>query len=177
MNTREQIKTEFLKLIASSSFDKVRISTICKNVNIQRKLFYYYFEDKYALLNDIYQDDLTLNFNISETTKINWKNGAKLLLETYKSRGTFYKNSITVDNNQWHDLFLTHMRALFIRLFNELAANDAENFYFNATFFSNGWTGIIENWIIDDFDIDIAVLIDQFYALIHFTKFNISKWE
>jgi len=44
-------------------------------------------------------------------------------------------------------------------------------------FFSNGWTGIIENWIINDFDIDIAVLIDQFYALIHFTKFNISKWE
>lgn len=52
--TKELIFESYLDLWGSVSFDKIRVSSICKNCGIDRQQFYYYFEDKYDLVTQLF---------------------------------------------------------------------------------------------------------------------------
>lgn len=49
-NTKKMIEKKFKELVSEKPFSKVTISEIIKECNINRKTFYYHFEDIYALL-------------------------------------------------------------------------------------------------------------------------------
>lgn len=178
METREKIRTQFIQLVTESGFAKTRISHLCAAMGIQRKLFYYYFDDKYELLATVYENDLTQYFGSQRTTMDNWQAQSLALFRTYRQRGNFYKHAIIEDANLWDQLFSEHMHQLFIKLFQELSVDPqrtAVTFY--ADFYANGWHGVIKKWILNDFDQDEQDLIHQFDTLITFTKNSLKNWS
>lgn len=49
-NTKNKIEQKFIELVSKKPLAKVTVSEIIKECGINRKTFYYYFEDIYALL-------------------------------------------------------------------------------------------------------------------------------
>ena len=178
METKDKIVEVFIDQTAQNGFTNVRVSNICKELNIERKLFYYYFEDKYSLLSYVYQIDLNNYFGIEETDKDNWHQRAQEFLSVYHQKGKFYINSVFEDDYIWNNLFLKHMTVLFKKLFASLSAQnlDSEEVTFFAEFYANGWTGIVKKWIKQQFDVPEDKLIKQFDDLIDFTRNYIYNW-
>lgn len=177
VTTKEKLKQALLTLGAQQDFTKVRISTLCQKVGIERKLFYYYFTDKYALLAAVYQQALTADFGVATTSKQNWTQHATQLLTRYQNQRYFYQHCLFSDNGTWNQVFTAHMQQLFTKLFVGLSpTNQQQDVGFDAAFYANGWTGIIRNWVQADFPQAPQQLVAQFYLLIRFTKENSANW-
>lgn len=177
MDTREKIINAFLEEVSFKGLAAVRVSVICKKLAIERKLFYYYFQDKYDLLCTIYRQDLLTSFSKEQTDKSNWQEHAQKLLHLYKQRGRFYPISILEDDGKWTKLFKVHMKHLFLNLFVELSAKAETNVFFYAEFYANGWVGLVEKWIKSIFEVSEEEIIKQFNSLIRFTKEYIYNWH
>lgn len=54
--TRQAIVTSFLRLIAKRPPDKITVRDIVDDCGVNRNTFYYYFQDIYAVLEEIYAD-------------------------------------------------------------------------------------------------------------------------
>ena len=54
LNTKKQIAASLKKLMKEKTFSKITVSEIVADCNINRKTFYYHFEDIYALLKWIF---------------------------------------------------------------------------------------------------------------------------
>lgn len=52
-NVKHQIKKTVFELISEMNVEKINVAMITKKCGISRTLFYYYYEDIYALLEDI----------------------------------------------------------------------------------------------------------------------------
>lgn len=61
--TKRAIKTSFLKLLNAKMLDKITVKDIVEDCGINRNTFYYHFEDVYALLQEIFEDE-TKNYVI-----------------------------------------------------------------------------------------------------------------
>ncbi len=55
--TKRAIKTSFLKLLNAKMLDKITVKDIVEDCGINRNTFYYHFEDVYALLQEIFEDE------------------------------------------------------------------------------------------------------------------------
>lgn len=177
MDTRQKIINQFMIDTKKVGFKNVRVSHICQALKLERKLFYYYFEDKYAVLSVVYQEDLNEQFNLAETNKDNWQSHAVDLLTRYRTRGKFYIKCINEDDSTWQGQFEKHMIDLFQQLFVELSADDSEEVLFFAEFYANGWTGLVRKWIQSGYLFSEKQLIEQFNDLIRFTKKYINHWQ
>lgn len=54
--TRQAIVTSFLRLIAKRPPDKITVRDIVDDCGVNRNTFYYYFQDIYAVLEEVYED-------------------------------------------------------------------------------------------------------------------------
>jgi AcrR family transcriptional regulator len=54
--TKKQVIMDSIKeVMLVKSLEKITVSDICDNCGIRRQMFYYYFKDKFDLVNSIYQ--------------------------------------------------------------------------------------------------------------------------
>ncbi|MFR5791125.1 MAG: TetR/AcrR family transcriptional regulator, partial [[Clostridium] leptum] len=51
--TKKAIMDSFVKMLSQKSFDKITIKDIIEDCGLNRSTFYYYYEDIYALLEDV----------------------------------------------------------------------------------------------------------------------------
>lgn len=58
VNVKEKIRNTLLELSSEMSIEKINVATLVKRCEISRTLFYYYYEDMYALLEDILSTDM-----------------------------------------------------------------------------------------------------------------------
>ena len=56
--TKKAIMDSFVKMLSQKSFDKITIKDIIEDCGLNRSTFYYYYEDIYALLEDVLQTEL-----------------------------------------------------------------------------------------------------------------------
>ena len=56
--TKNAIRQSFMELLAERPFDKITIGDIAQRSEITRNAFYYYYQDIYALVEDIFALEL-----------------------------------------------------------------------------------------------------------------------
>ena len=56
--TKKAIIDSFLKLLNEKSFDKITVKSIVEDCGVNRKTFYYYFEDIYDLAEQIFENEI-----------------------------------------------------------------------------------------------------------------------
>lgn len=55
--TKKAIMDSFVKLLGEKTFDKITVKDIVDDCGVNRNTFYYYFEDIYALLSEIFRTE------------------------------------------------------------------------------------------------------------------------
>ena len=58
--TKRALKSALLKLLTTQAFDVISITELCKIANVSRITFYTHYKDKFALLDDIFNDMLII---------------------------------------------------------------------------------------------------------------------
>lgn len=149
-DTKDIISCSFKKLMEKKSFDKITISDISKEANINRQTFYYHFHDKYELLNTIFYNDVIVdlvdNFSID-----NWTEKFFTMLNTLKSNSKFYKNALhTSYGGEFRTYLLNLTQKLLYSFIGKLTDGcSVDNFDISyvAKFFAYGITGTVIDWV------------------------------
>ena len=103
--TKKAIMDSFVKMLSQKSFDKITIKDIIEDCGLNRSTFYYYYEDIYALLEDVLQTELE---------RITGKQVAySLRLDFWKVASSFWKikeqcttSTILSDVSPWRSTYI-----------------------------------------------------------------------
>lgn len=75
--TKKAIVDSFLKLLSEKNFEKITVKNIVEECGVNRKTFYYYFEDIYDLAEQIFEKEIrklspmmTPEMNVEETVDL-----------------------------------------------------------------------------------------------------------
>lgn len=150
--TKKIIASALKKLMEGESFHKISVSDVMKECNMRRQTFYYHFQDKFELLEWIYQEETKENItDFIEYEK--WENIFSQLFYYFFQNQRFYRNALEVSeqNSLTHYLF-DHIKNLYTKIIDEwILRNDIgiskQRKDVIASFYSYGFVGTVKTWI------------------------------
>ncbi|HEM9141694.1 TPA: dihydroxyacetone kinase transcriptional activator DhaS, partial [Streptococcus agalactiae] len=114
--TKKKIAKSFKRLFISQAFDKISVSDIMEDAGIRRQTFYNHFVDKYALLEWIFQTELSEQV----TDNLDYISGFQLLSELltfFKMNQEFYIKLFQIeDQNDFSSYFESYCEQLVDKL-------------------------------------------------------------
>ena len=144
--TKKWIAEAMKRLLVKKPLEKIFVTDICKEAEIERPTFYYHFKDKYDLVawmfcTDAYGTDLT---SVSS---------AAAGMNRMKQEILFYKRAYedSSQNALWH-----YMLEYFVRRYTELVKEklgadllDTQLAY-SIRFYCMGAVGMTQEWVLND---------------------------
>ncbi|SDC35226.1 transcriptional regulator, TetR family [Pelagirhabdus alkalitolerans] len=163
--TKKIIANAFKRLMDKRSFDKISVSDIMKLADLRRQTFYYHFQDKFELLEWIYQSET--KENITDFIHYErWDRIIDLLFHYFYSNKAFYRNALSInDQNAFIDYLYQNISELYRHAFiHEDPEAKKTDIDILASFYAHGFVGLIKEWIEQDCEEDpdrMAFLIKQ----------------
>ncbi len=121
--TKKALAEGMKKLMSEKKFTKISISNICELCGMNRKTFYYHFQDKYELVNWIFDIEF-----ISVARNSNYENSWELfnaLFKYFDDNREFYRKALSVsDYNSFREHFHEILSDAFSKRMDELFANE-----------------------------------------------------
>jgi len=147
MNAKKQIRDTFYKLCEHTKPQKISINVLIKKADINRSTFYYYFENKHDLIEQLQTEILDTYFNI-----LYFEGRYKeIVLEQYHSSPSpeLYASCRYIQLKQhifkiWFDdiHFINQFTARLIEFLKRFSNNEA-----HYIFTSYGAVGYFKNWL------------------------------
>lgn len=170
--TKREIANAFKKLMESKPFESITVTDITEACNLNRLTFYYHFEDKYALLNWIYYNEIILSFK-NNLNVVSWTDNLKKALNTIKKEKVYYRNALAYDNNEFRKYMHDAVIELFMSIVNDWADDkyiDEEDNKFVSTFFGYGIVGMVIDWVERDMPESPESMIEHLQNLVEDIK-------
>jgi probable dihydroxyacetone kinase regulator len=143
--TKSLIAQTLRDLMKSTSLDKISVQDIVAASGLNRKTFYYHFQDKQALICWIFDSEF------ASITDLN-NNGTiieELIAHLYENKD-FYVAALTSDvqNNLTEHLFKIAYHAIIMKIMKILGTREMapENMRLIANYFSNAIIGTLTQW-------------------------------
>ena len=98
--TKNLIKQEFIKLLNKKSLHNITVTEIAKQCKIERKTFYYHYENLPQLVKEIFDEDLEdviKEFNETLSWEESFISAAKFILENKKVVKHMYESDYKVE--------------------------------------------------------------------------------
>lgn len=150
--TKKIIATTLKDLMKTEPFVKISVSDIMKACQMRRQTFYYHFQDKYELLEWIYQYETKENI-IDFLDYESWENIFNQLFDYFYQNQLFYKNAFEVtEQNSFIEYLSTHIKTLYLKAFEDMLRDsnkhlDQQELDILASFYSHGFVGLVKEWI------------------------------
>lgn len=164
--TKKALAQAFITLMEKKPFNKITISEIVSSCHLKRQTFYYHFEDKYALVYWLFQQDINdLTLLIKEETTADHV----LQFCTYfQSQREFYRNLfMNGDKRILRDMIF---QKLYDKFYDELACYESEDNQFRdfvSNYVAIGTSGILFQWLMNENHQDIETFADYLYRIHH----------
>lgn len=148
-STKKAIARSLKEICSSRSFDKISVGDIAENAGVNRQTFYYHFQDKFDLIEWIYQTEIFEPY-FSEISFKTWDESLTGALKTLRSDSTFYINTIKHNERYVTTFFLDRAEKLFLLAIDAVdeegrLSDDIRPFF--ARFFAHGLCGSMIEWI------------------------------
>lgn len=98
--TKNLIKEEFIKLLNKKSLHNITVTEIAKQCKIERKTFYYHYENLPQLVKEIFDDeleDVIKEFNETLSWEESFISAAKFILENKKVVKHMYESDYKIE--------------------------------------------------------------------------------
>ena len=174
--TKRALANALKELMQTVPFAKISVADICEKCDMNRKSFYYHFQDKYELMNWIFDMEFieliergNADQSIEEMTA--------LFRILYDNR-TFYRNALSV---QGQNSLSEHIREIALpilqsRMKEALSEDEDSGFY--VEFFLDARLGAIVRWIRDENCEPPEEFIPHFFSCILSTaKYILKKYS
>lgn len=158
--TKLLIADSMKKLMAEKSIDKIRVTEICKEAQIERPTFYYHFKDKYDLVAWIF---FYSHFNVDVISAESAANS----MNQVRSDFLFYKRAFedASQNALWQ-----YMVDYFIERYSSEAKNilqtdilDAQT-QFSISLYCHGAVGMTREWLLTDNITPAETIVKMMFA-------------
>jgi len=173
-NTKQILAEALIMLCEKKSFSKITIQEITNEVGVNRQLFYYHFVDKYDLLRWIYANDALIYLASTEITRDNWEEQTLKMLKAIKEKHVFYYNTVCSEPDVLREGLSEITNSLLIHLFEQMDQEKqlrSKDKTFYARFFSYGCSGVLINWIDENFQETPLEIATQLFRLAKDTEF------
>lgn len=162
--TKRALAASLKKLLTQKSLDKITVTDIAEDCQVNRQTFYYHFQDIYALVEWIYTNEATVAIG-GKKTYDTWQEG---FLHTFQY---LLDNRIFVTRT-YHSLSREHLErylynetyGLLIGVVEEKAAGLSvwdEDKAFIAHFYKYGFVGLVLDWIGGGMKAEPKSIIDR----------------
>ena len=98
--TKDLIKTEFINLLNKKPLHNITVTELAKQCNIERKTFYYHYENLPQLIKEIFDEELEKVIEEFNDT-LSWEEGfilvAKFILDNKKAIKHMYESDYKID--------------------------------------------------------------------------------
>lgn len=145
--TKNALAAALKQLMNEKPFEKISVGDICECCNMNRKSFYYHFQDKYDLVNWIFDTEFIAHarkMNYSD----NWAFFSDISRFFYENR-SFYRKALLIKGQ---NSFSDHFRGFLIPVIkNQLERiSDTSNIsVFQLNFFTDVYIITLQRWILE----------------------------
>ena len=151
--TKKAIASSFKHLMESKPFNKFSITDITDGCGLNRQSFYYHFQDKYDLINWIFEHEI-LTPVVNDFTIEKWEEKLLEILYKLEANKKFYTNAIKHANTEFRAYILDVMNYQYSCIIKEMQKNanktlSSEDEEFISAFFAYGTAGVFSDWIMD----------------------------
>ena len=162
--TKKAIMDSFVKMLSQKSFDKITIKDIIEDCGLNRSTFYYYYEDIYALLEDVLHTELE-RITGKQVAYSSWQAGflesAKFVLENKRAVYHIY-NSIGREPLEKYLYQMTwDLMVGFVRQEAKGLEVSEEDINYIAAFYQFALSGFIFQWLQDGMKEDPNLAIQK----------------
>ena len=148
----KQILAESLKdLMRKMPLEKISVSDIVEHAEIGRNTFYYHFQDKYDLVNWIFQSESARFFD-ERVTRENWNSSLESLEAYFSENREFYCNALNyTGQNSLQDYLFEMFSDLVVQQIQEMQQEagprySQEELRFTGDFIASAVLGLLVRW-------------------------------
>jgi len=144
-STKLELASALKTQTKKSSLEKISVTDICKLCGVNRKSFYYHFQDKYALVNWIF--DTEFGAIASGNDNNDGLRALLRLLEYLYENRTFYRRAMQVKGQ---NSFTEHFRGLLVSSVKSRLCGifNTESLDFRINFYADAFLCTIERWLV-----------------------------
>ncbi len=147
MITKRALASALKELMVSRPVEKISVGDICEKCGMNRKSFYYHFQDKYDLVNWIFYSEF-LQRERDAQYETAWDFFADICAYFYENR-PFYLRAFEIQGqNSFSDYLAEVLHPLAFSYLMEEFEEDEDNRYY-ADFFTDAFRVSIERWLRD----------------------------
>lgn len=106
------LETALKDIMRQTPFEKITVSDITNRCQLNRQTFYYHFADKYALLGQIYKQEIFDPFTDGLTFE-NWNTHLLQMFETMAADAALYKNAVLHADDEFRRFLFQSAATLF----------------------------------------------------------------
>lgn len=171
--TKKVIADGFKVLMTKKPFEKITISDITSQCGLNRQTFYYHFQDKYELLNWIFDNDAMMPLT-DNLTFDNWSRKLLGLLQTIQDNAKFYSNALKTSYGQEFKQFIMKATTkVFLETIEHITdkkkINNTDKIFI-AEFFAYGVNGTIIQWVTSGMKESPEVIVSHLENLVEDCK-------
>ena len=163
--TKTVIINSFIKLLNKYAFEKITVKVIVEDSGINRNTFYYNFDDIYALVDEILQNEMLAIAEKHRQPHTPWKecllSAAEFALENKKAIYHLYNSVKRPKLKKYFERVIYHAILEFTKEKAENINITEDDLKFIAFFYTGGLLGIIEKWLESGMTEDFDDIIDK----------------
>ena len=148
------------RLMAKKPIEKIRVTEICREAEIERPTFYYHFRDKYDLVAWMF-------FNKAfETDIVSVESSAKAMNQMKKDI-LFYRRAY---EDQSQNSLWTYMVEYFTKRYGDLAKSELDTkvldpqLAYSIRFYCMGAVGMTRDWVLNDNITSAETVVQMMFA-------------
>ena len=150
-NITKRVLMEAVKeLMRTTPLEKISITMIVNACSLNRQTFYYHFQDKFAIVNAIFETEVVLRLEDRKCYQ-HWSDGLLQVLSHIASHHQFYKNAFqTPGENTFRTYFFEVAYSLIRGVIDELADSIEvmeRDRAFVGQFYTHAFVGLTVAWV------------------------------
>lgn len=164
--TKRALAQNMKELMAEKPFSKISVGDICERCGMNRKSFYYHFQDKYDLVNWIFYTEFISSVRLEEQSSA-WTLLEDVCTYFYRER-QFYRSAMQIQGqNSFREYFIQVMAPVIMR-FNQriFPAMDQKKYEFAFTFLTDAFTTSMVRWLSEGARLTAKEYLDQLRELL-----------
>lgn len=171
--TKKKIAKVFKKLVVDTGFDKVSISEIMKATDMRRQTYYDHFQDKYELIDWIFQQEAIekIEDNLAYES---WQKILEDLFVYFEENQAFYRNILSFEGqNSFQEYYTQHMKKLIHQMLEKKLTHlmiSEEEQLFLEDFYANAYMVMTTKWILGGCQIKSCDFARQMQLALLITK-------
>lgn len=148
--TKQAIVKGTKELVEQMPFERISVTEIAKRCGINRNTFYYYFRDKYDVMDLIFQTDI-LPHLLPLMNQDDWPKSVVMLCRCMQKNKNFYSNALAdLNPRALRQILVNHYRYWLMEIAKESYERtdiQGEEREFVARFYAHGIIGMVCDWV------------------------------